>query len=96
VKAARPRDEVGHGTVVGLAFGPFAILFTFWIPTLAVLFVIVAVVAGAIELRGSTGLRRRLALLSLGLGLGSIALLALVLFVPSGPSSGDAVSSIPA
>ena len=87
--------EVGRLSVAGLAFAPFAILFSFWIPTLALLFAAVTLVTGALDLRGSTGLRRRVALLSVGLGLAAIALAVTVVVVTSGPSSGDAVNSVP-
>ena len=86
---------IGHATTLGLAFAPFAILFSFWIPTLALLFAAVTLVTGALDLRGSTGLRRRVALLSVGLGLAAIALAVIVVVVTSGPPSGDAVISVP-
>ena len=89
------KTEVGRLSVAGLAFAPFAILFSFWIPTLALLFAAVALVTGALDLRGSTGLRRRVALLSVGLGLAAIALAVIVVVVTSGPSSGNAVNSVP-
>ncbi len=89
-------DEVGRLSVAGLAFAPFAIVISFWIPTLALLFAAVTLVTGALDLRGSTGLRRRGALLSVGLGLAAIALAVIVVVVTSGsPSSGNAVNSVP-
>jgi hypothetical protein len=89
------KTEVGRLSVAGLAFAPFAILFSFWIPTLALLFAAVTLVSGALDLRGSTGLRRRAALFSVGLGLAAIALTVIVVVVTSGPSSGNAVTSVP-
>ena len=88
-------NEVGRLAVAGLAFAPFAILSGFWVPTLALLFAAVALVTGALELRGSTGLRRRVALLTAGLGLAAIALTVIVVVVTSGSSTGTAVTSIP-
>jgi hypothetical protein len=89
------KTEVGRLSVAGLAFAPFAVLFSFWIPTLALLLAAVTLVTGALDLRGSTGLRRRLALLTGGLGLAAIALVVIVVVVTSGSSSGTSVTSIP-
>jgi len=90
------KTEVGRLSVAGLAFAPFAILFCFWIPTLALLLAAVTLVTGALDLRGSTGLRRRAALLTVGLGIAAIALAVVVVVVTSGgPSSGTAVNSVP-
>jgi hypothetical protein len=82
------KTEVGRLSVAGLAFAPFAILFNFWIPTLALLFAAVTLVTGALDLRGSSGIRRRVALLSVGLGLAAIALTVIIVVVTSGRSSG--------
>jgi hypothetical protein len=60
--------DVGRSSV-GLALAPFAILFSFWIPTLALLLAVVPLVTGTLDLRGSTDRRRRVALLTVGLGL---------------------------
>jgi hypothetical protein len=95
-RAGTPKTEIGRASVVGLAFAPFAFLFSVWIPTPALLFALVSIFGGALDLRGSRGPRRRLATLSIGLGLGSIALMVIVVVVTTGPSSGDAVNSIPA
>jgi hypothetical protein len=89
------KTEVGRLSVAGLAFAPLAILFCFWIPTLALLFATVTLVTGALDLRGSTGLRRRMALLTAGLGLAAIALTVIVVVLTSGSSTGTAVTSIP-
>lgn len=90
------KSNVGRASVVGLAFAPFAILASFWIPTLALLFAAVTLVTGALDLRGSTGLRRRVALLTGILGLAAITLTVIVVVVTSGSSSGTAsVTSIP-
>jgi hypothetical protein len=77
------KNDVGRLSFAGLAFAPFAILFSFWIPTLAFLFAAVTLVTGALDLRGSTGLRRRVALLSVGLGVAAIALAVIVVMVTS-------------
>ena len=88
--------DVGRASIVGLAFAPFAILFCFWIPTLALLFAAVTLVTGALDLRGSTGPRRRVALLSVALGIAAIALAVVVVAVTSEPpSSGTTVNSVP-
>lgn len=87
------KSDVGRASIVGLA--PFAILFCFWIPTLALLFAGVTLVTGALDLRGATGLRRRVAPLSVGLGLAAIALAVIVVVVTSGPSSGSTVDFAP-
>ena len=89
-------SNVGRASLVGLAFAPFAILCSFWIPTLALLFAAITLVTGVLDLRGSTGLRRRVALLTAGLGLAAIALTVIVVVVTSGSSTGTAVTSIPA
>jgi hypothetical protein len=91
------KSELGRFSVAGLAFAPFAILFTLWVPTLALIFAAVTIVAGALDLRGSSGLRRRMAILTVGLGLTAIALTVIVVVVSSGsPTSGTAVNSTPA
>jgi len=82
------KSDVGRASIVGLAFAPFAILFCFWIPTLALLFAVVTLVTGALDLRGSTGPRRRVALLAVGLGLAAIALAVIVVVATSGPRAG--------
>jgi hypothetical protein len=92
-EARTPKTEIGLASVAGLAAGPFAILFSFWIPTIALLFAVVTIVAGALDLRRSTGSRRRIALLALVLGLAAIALVAIVVVSTTGSSSGNAVSS---
>ncbi|HEX5937549.1 MAG TPA: hypothetical protein VFZ75_07680 [Actinomycetota bacterium] len=91
------KTEIGGLSVTGLAFAPFAILFTFWIPTLALVFAAVTIAGGALDLRASAGLRRRIALLAVGLGLAAIALTVVVVIVSSGsPTTGTAVNSTPA
>jgi hypothetical protein len=92
-EASTPKTEIGLASVAGLAVAPFAILFSFWIPTMALLFAVVTIVAGALDLRRSTGSRRRIALLALVLGLAAIALVAIVVVSTTGSSSGNAVSS---
>ena len=89
------KPDVGTRSVTGLAVAPFAILFSFWIPTLALLLGLVTIIAGALDLPGSTGLRRRAALWTIGLGLASIALMVVVVIVTSGSGSGTGVDSIP-
>jgi hypothetical protein len=77
----RSTDEVGHWSVAGLAVAPFAILFSVWIPTIALVLGLVTLVAGALDLRGATGRRRTFARLALVLGLASIALVVIVVVV---------------
>jgi hypothetical protein len=90
------KSNVGRASIVGLAFAPFAILCSFWIPTLALLFAAVTLITGALDLRGSTGLRRRVALITGILGIAAITLTVIVVVVTtSGPSSGTSVTSIP-
>ena len=74
-------DEVGRWSVAGLAVAPFALLFSVWIPTLALILGLVTLVAGALDLRGATGRRRTFALGTLVLGLASIALVAIIVVV---------------
>jgi uncharacterized membrane protein len=85
---------MGWSSVVGLAFAPFAILFSFWIPTLALLLAAVTIVTGTLDLRGSTDRRRRVALLTVGLGLAATALVLIVVVVTSGSSSGPSSETI--
>lgn len=91
-RARIPKTEIGFASVVGLAFTPFAILFSFWIPTLALLFALVMIVAGLLDLRASADIRRTVARLTLILGLAAVALMVIVVVVTTGPSSGNAVS----
>jgi hypothetical protein len=76
------------------AFGLFC---AFWIPTLAVLFGLIAVVAGTMDLRGSSGPRRAVAGLAIALGLGALVatVAVVVLSTSTGPSSGTAVDAVP-
>ena len=89
------KPDVGTRSLIGLAVAPVAILFSFWIPTLALLLGLVTLIAGALDLPGSTGVRRRVALWTIGLGLASIALTVVVVIVTSGSGSGTAGDSIP-
>ena len=85
---------MGRLSVGGLAFAPFAIIFSFWIPRLALLFGVVTTVAGALDARGAAGRRRQVAFLTVGIGLAAIALTVIVVVLTSGPpESGNAVSS---
>jgi hypothetical protein len=78
---ARSNDEVGRWSVAGLAVAPFAILFSVWIPTLALMLALVTLVAGALDLRRATGRRRTFARLTLLLGLASVTLVVIVVAV---------------
>jgi hypothetical protein len=74
----RSNDVIGGSSVVGFAIAPFAILFSVWIPTLALILGLVTLGLGAMDLRGATGRRRTFARLTLALGLASIALVLIV------------------
>lgn len=97
--AQRPvvgRDTIGPTSVVGLVSGAFAIFSASWIPTLALLFTVITVIAGTIDLRGSAGRRRAFAALTIALGVGTIlATVAVVVLTSGGPSSGTAVDVAP-
>ena len=73
--------DVGHATVIGLAFAPFALLFAVWIPSLALVFGSAAVAAGCFDVRWSSGRRTRFALLAVGSGLLAIMLTMIVVVV---------------
>jgi hypothetical protein len=83
-------DRVGHATTVGLAFGPFALLFSVWIPSLALILGTIAIVAGSLDARGGSGRRVRFARLAIGLGILAIVATAFVVIVstPSGATNG--------
>jgi hypothetical protein len=84
-------EDIGHATAVGLAFAPFALVFTIWIPSFALLFGVIAVTAGAIDVRWASGRRARWGLLPIGLGiLGILATLLVVAVTSTGPTSGSA------
>ena len=91
------RDTIGSRSVVGLVSAGFGLSCAFWIPTLAVLFGLIAVVAGTMDLRGSSGPRRAVAALAIALGIGALlaTVAVVVLSMSSGPSSGTAVDVVP-
>jgi hypothetical protein len=91
----RSRWHIGHATAVGLAFVPFALVFTIWIPSLALIFGSVAVAAGALDVRWASGRRARFGLLSIGLGILAIVVTLIVVVVTStGPTSGAANTTV--
>jgi hypothetical protein len=91
------RDTIGSTSAVGLVSAVFGLFCAFWIPTLAVLFGLIAVVAGTIDLRGSSDPRRTVAALAIALGLGALLATVAVIVVStsSGPSSGTAIGVVP-
>jgi hypothetical protein len=84
-------DDIGHPTAAGLAFAPFALLFTVWMPSLALVFGAVAVAAGSLDLRWGSARQRRFALLAIGLGfLAIVVTLIVVAITTPDPVSGTA------
>jgi type II secretory pathway component PulF len=93
-------DEVGSRTstsaaVAGVALGIFGLLTAFWIPTLAAMFAVGALVSGFMQVRGASGSRRSLARWAIALGIGTILLIVVIVLLSSDASNGNAVSSIP-
>jgi hypothetical protein len=84
-------DDVGRPTAVGLALAPFALLFTIWIPSFALIFGSAAVAAGALDVRWASGRRARFGLLPIGLGILAIVVtLIVVAITTTDPASGTA------
>jgi hypothetical protein len=84
-------EDIGHATAVGMAFAPFALVFTIWIPSFALLFGVIAVAAGAIDVRWASGRRARWGLLPVGLGiLGIVATQLVVAVTTTAPTNGSA------
>ena len=88
-------EGIGHATALGLAFAPFALLFTIWIPSFALIFGAVAVAAGSIDLRWASGRQVRFGLLPIGLGILAIVVTLIVVVVTTGSSTGTEVTSLP-
>jgi hypothetical protein len=78
--------------VAGVAMGFFGLLTGFWIPTLASMLAVGALVAGFTQVRSASGSRRSLARLSIALGIGTVLLIVVIVLLTSGSSSGDAVN----
>jgi hypothetical protein len=88
--------DIGQATALGLALAPFAFLFSAWIPSLAVIFAIGAIVGGSFDLPGSIGRRRRFALLAIALGiLASVVTVIVVSLTTTGSVSGTAGTAVP-
>ena len=84
-------DGIGHATAFGLAFVPFAFLFSFWIPSFALIFATVAIAAGSVDVRRTSGREARSGLLPIGLGtLAIVVTLIVVALTTTDPASGAA------
>jgi hypothetical protein len=84
-------EGVGHATTLGLAFAPFAFLFSIWIPSFALIFASVAIAAGSVDFRWASGRRARLGLFPIGLGfLAIVVTVVVVALTTTGPARGAA------
>jgi MFS superfamily sulfate permease-like transporter len=84
-------EGIGHATALGLAFAPFALLFSIWIPSFALIFGAVAIAAGSVDFRWASGRQARFGLLPIGLGILAIVVtLVVVALTTTGPASGVA------
>ena len=82
-------EGIGHATTLGLAFAPFAVLFSIWIPSVALIFGTVAIAAGSVDFRWASGRQARFGLLPIGLGiLAVVVTLVVVALTTTGPASG--------
>jgi hypothetical protein len=92
VSTRRSRLEgIGFATTLGLAFVPFAFLFSIWIPSFALIFAAVAIAAGSVDFRWASGRRARFGLVPIGLGILAIVITLIVVAVSTtGPASGVA------
>jgi hypothetical protein len=88
-------EEIGHATTLGLAFAPFALLFTIWIPSFALIFAAVAIAAGSVDFRWASGRQARFGLLPIGLGILAIVVTLIVVAVTTtSPASGSATTVV--
>ena len=78
--------------VAGVAMGTFGLLTSIWIPTLAAMFAVGALVSGFTQVRNASGSRRSLAQLAIALGIGAMLLIVVIVLETSGSSSGNAVN----
>jgi hypothetical protein len=83
-------EGIGHATTLGLAFAPFALLFSIWIPSFALIFGTVAVAAGSVDFRWASGRRARFGLVPIGLGILAIVVTLIVVATTTSPTSGAA------
>jgi uncharacterized membrane protein len=81
------------GAVAGVAMGMFGLLTSFWIPTLALILAVGALVSGFTQVRDASGRRRSLARLAIALGIGTVLLVVVIVLLTSGPSSDIVVSN---
>ncbi len=83
-------EGIGHATTLGLAFAPFALLFSIWIPSFALIFGTVAAAAGSVDFRWASGRRARFGLVPIGLGILAIVVTLIVVATTTSPTSGAA------
>lgn len=84
-------EGIGHATTLGLAFAPFALLFSIWIPSFALIFGTIAIAAGSVDFRWASGRRARFGLVPIGLGILAIVVTLIVVAVSTtSPASGVA------
>ena len=82
-------------TTIGLAFAPFAFLFSIWIPSFALIFATVAIGAGSVDFRWASGRRARFGLLPIALGILAIVVTLIVVVVTTtSPASGAATTVV--
>ena len=74
--------------------GIFGLLTSFWIPTLASMLAVGALVSGFTQVRDASASRRSLARLAIALGTGTVLLVVVVVLLTSGSASGNAVDSV--
>jgi hypothetical protein len=88
-------EGIGLTTTIGLAFAPFAFLFSIWIPSFALIFATVAIAAGSVDFRWASGRRARFGLLPIALGILAIVVTLIVVAVTTtSPASGAATTVV--
>jgi hypothetical protein len=87
-------EGIGHATTLGLAFAPFALLLSIWIPSFALIFGAVAIAAGSVDFRWASGRQARLGLLSIGLGILAIVITLIVVAVTTPSPANGAASTV--
>lgn len=81
-------EGIGRATTVGLALVPFAFVFSFWIPSFALIFAAVAIAAGSVDVRRASDRQARSGLLPIGLGiLAVVVTLIVVALTTTAPAS---------
>jgi enoyl-CoA hydratase/carnithine racemase len=82
-------EGIGHATTLGLTFAPFALLFSIWMPSVALIFGTAAIAAGSVDFRWASGRQARFGLVPIGLGiLAVVVTLVVVALTTTGPASG--------